>query len=645
MSFSFIEKSNIKDAYTESQEYMRPLFEPFDEYERLARNKPHPKIPAHLPKVTEGTLSSTIIKQPRRVIMQMPTGVVKVEGDEGGLSPVLQVLLDSVYIPNAKTGGDVLQKGWQSTQNTLTYGSQPILSFYTRHGKYMGADMRLPYIKDVYLEKNQLASANSSNIEFMDSWYTKSMVKSIVETEKWLIGQAKLRNEVYKSTWDLKLLSDLLNDGEQAKSEDQQTPGERERGGEAGGYLISTGFQDGIGAEFYSFLPGKEDKFVRTKVNPDPRGKMPLTHQYHTVDGGNPLGRGAPEHSGPMQNMVDSYLQMSQYNWALRNAPPIKKWGDLDNSKIKFQPDWIIEMGAKGTSDIEAVQIAPQASQDFANNFGLLKSILVTGANAKDTSISAESGATGFSKTSAGVKDQQSILGVDDNYIRRQYESAWAEVFETGINIQIAEGKGREPLVLEEEQIEKLASIYPQVRENGGRLDVIYDAITTEVTFKIDTGTSAGEDNDNQTEILTSLINTYSENETLQSRLDQENYDFSIGEAFDRVVKKSGVQDPEKIIHKLSEEEIAQKEAEAEALAAQQAAAMGEQLPDQTETSVEDIQPHDPMSDLDRSPLEGMGLTPEQQDTVIAMLQDPNVDPEAVLDGIEDMSAASQGGI
>jgi hypothetical protein len=560
VSFSFIDKSSVVGAFTESEEYMRPLFAPLDEAERLARNKPHPNIPKHMPKVTEGTLSSTIIKQPRRIIQQVPTGNVKFTDDEG-LMPVLQVLLDKYIIPNATTGGTVLQKGWESTQKALTYGSQPRKVFYTQHGNYFGADYYLPYVKSIYLENRQLCSGDA-NIMFERQYFTPSQVKATIKQEEYLAKMAKERGEKYKSSWDLKALADLL-DKTVEKAEDQKTPSEKALNIKSGGIEIITAYQVGVGAEFYSFAPGLENKIIRVKVNPDPRGKIPIIYQYHTVDGGSPLGRGAPEHSGAMQNLIDSQLQGFQWVNALINAPPQMKWGDIQSSQIKLQPDAIIDMGKDPNNKIQSMVISPQALQNFTQNFTTLKSILLTGLNGSDTSIGAQSGNPGFSKTDAGVKQQQSILGIDDNYIRKQYETAEGETFETMINIHVAESQGVRELAVDGDDLEKIAAVYPEVADNGGRLNILYDRIKKQaITFEVDASTSAGDDDAQQTEILDGILEKYSANQVLQAKLDEESWEFSVGETFQRIVNKSGVQDPEKVIRKLSDEEKAQKEQE-----------------------------------------------------------------------------------
>lgn len=597
---------------------MRPIFEPYDEYERLARNRPHQGIADHLPRVTEGTLSSTIIKQPRRVIQQMPTGKIKYPDEM--LAPILQVLTDNIILPNAITGGSMLQKGWESTSKALTYGSQPILSFYTQHGNYFGADCRLPYIRDVYLEKGQLCSGDSK-VLFLRSWYTKAQLQSIIKTEQYLMEQAKSRGEKYKSTWDLKALAKLIGDNKQtSKDVSQQSAAERERGGELTAFEIVTGFQEGVDGEFYSFAPALENKVVRTKPNTDRRGVMPINYQFHTVDGGSPNGRGAVEHSGPVQNLLDSQLQGFQYNMALIQAPPTKVWGDLPGSTFKMEPDAIWRMGDKQAgNDAVPVTIATQGIQSFPDNFGMLKSILITGLNGQDTSISASVGNPGFSKTAAGVKLQQSVLGVDDNYIRKQYETCWGQVIETMLNIHLADSAGKTPVTVEGDQLEKLAALYPELNDNGGRFNVVYEAITDTAAFEVDASTSAGDDDTEQSQILDSIITKYGENEAIQQRLQAENWDFSIGETLSRMVIKSGVQDPEKIIHKLSEAEIQEKEEQAAAEAAAAAGQGGQETVAATDGATSDYIDQDDATSVEQ--LRQIGLDDSQVGAALEMLK------------------------
>ena len=634
---AFLDKSNLTDAWAESQDYMRPLFEPFDEHERLAENRPHPGIAKHLPKVTEGTLSSTIWKQPRRIIQQLPTGKVTSKEDKDFAS-VIDYIWQNEIIPNATTNGSVLQKCWTSTTKALTYGSQPTFVFFTQHGDYFGADFRLPYIRDVFLENGQLC-AGDSNIIFMRDWYTPSQIQALIEKEKKLIRLAEERGEKYKPAWDLKLLA-KLKDKTKKKEKDSETQAEQ-RAGNSHGIEIVRAFQKGVGAEFYAFAPDCDNKTIFTKVNPDPRGKLPIIYQYHTVDTGAPLGRGAPEHSGGVQNLLDSMLQAFQYTQALSLSPPRMKWGNgIIMETVQNRPDALWDMGNDANNKIEAVNISNQAIQNFANNFGLLKSIILTGVAGQDSSISAETGATGFSKTHAGVKAQQATLGVDDNYIRKQFETYFQELGETMINIHCAENAGREELTVEGDALEKLAGTYPELLENGGRLDVIYDRAEDVIKLELEADSSKGDDQNEQVEILSGIIEEVSNNPVLIERAEQEGYEISIGEAFNQKVIASGVNDPEKVIRKLTDEEIKQKQADEAAAAAQmQGGEATEELIQETEG-----QPVDGEVMEQAGLPEDEGLTETQRKIVIG-LREKGLDDNTInhaLDLFEQGATAGQ---
>lgn len=627
MSYSLLDKDNLADAWHESKTYMRPLWEPFDEYERLSLNKPHPSIASHLPKVTEGTLASTIVKQPRRIIQQLPTGKVASK-EQPELAEVVDFVWQNQILPNARTNGSVLQKAWASTSKALTYGSQPAYVFFTQHGDYFGADFRLPYVRDVFLENGQLCAGDSGFI-FMRDWYTPSQIQMLIDRELKLKRFAEERGEKYSSAYDLKALASLKNEITK-KDADSQNPEERKTG-DAGGIEIVRAFQCGVGAEFYAFAPALDNKVIHKKVNPDRRGKMPIIYQYHTVDMNSPLGRGAPEMTGPAQNLLDGMLQSFQYNQALLLSPPLKKWGDgIVEETIVLAPDAIIDMGNDPNSKLEAMTISTQAITSFPENFGLIKGIILTGSNGSDTSISAESGNTGFSKTNAGVKQQQAILGIDDNYIRKQFEDWFEQVAETMLNIHFAENSGRKSFKVEGDALEKLAALYPELEENDGNMDLIYDRIQTEITFEVDASTSAGDDNSEQTEILTGITEELASNPEMLARIESDGYKVNMGEAYLRKVIKSGVQDPEKIIHKLTDEELAEREQQ---IAAQQQAEMQEQTtPMEGEVVAEEPIPMDRESMMIQA-MRNKGLSEEQIGTALGLF-DRGATAEQVMQAI-----------
>lgn len=531
---------------------MLPLFENLDEYERIARNKPHPKIAKELPKVTDGTLAALIQEQPKRIIQQIPTG--KIKAKSRWLEIVGGFILTNEIIPNSNQVAALIQKCWALTSKTLTYGSQPTFVQFINRGEYFGTDFTLPYIKDVFLEPGKL-SDRDSNVIFMRAYYQPNQIDAIIEKEKMLQASAKKRNEPYESTWDLTILESLkthLND----KDSRALTPNERGKAQNVKGYIeIVHCFQRGIGAVFYSFAPslGDNENVVRRKKNPDPRGFIPIHYMYANIDLSNPLGRGSVEISGGMQNLLDSEVQSYQYMRALMMNPPLMRYGDVVKSTLKYAPGKIWDMGTSPNNKVEIAKLESASLQQFPQNYGLIKSQILNLNSSTDTSISAEAGNPGFSKTQAGVKATEQRLGVSDNYIRRQFESCYEEIIETEINLYFAERHGTQELTLDPETAMKLRQLDPNSVSPENVIRIDYDSETEKLEFKADPTSSTEADNQQQAELLQELLKETAADPLIAWRMSQDGYKLNMGEAYREFFQNMGIKNIDKIVTEIPE--------------------------------------------------------------------------------------------
>lgn len=546
---------------------MSPLFDPIQEYERIARNRPHPNIDKAYPKVTDGTLAAIIQETPKRYMQQLPTGRVNTNlGDWFDLYANWKLTED--IIPNANCQADVLQKTWRGGSNSMTHGCAHAYVFMDYYEGELQANFKLPYITHVYLQKGKI-STRESKFVFMESWYQESDIDYIIDREKRL----KKEDKNYKGEWDIKALEQIKKKRE-SKSEDQQTPNERDRKtNEEDGIRIIHALQEGIGKEFYSFTvdsgdkTGSEVNIVRTKVNPDPRGKMPLHTLYFNIDFSNPLGRGVVELSGGMQNLLDSHTQAFQYMQALEMNPPLLKKGDIPNGSIKFVPNKIIDLGTNPNNSVTALQINTSAITNFPTTYGLIKSQILNLNNSSDTSISSESGNPGYSKTQAGVNALQQKLGVSDNYLRKQVENWLAEIYETMLNLTFAETTGQLEQHLDPKTADKLRQMIPEGNEvitwvdveNSDTIIVDFDLLGEEpIYFEVDGGSSQVSEDNQQLEALTTARELVAEMLPPSKMMSFAN----------KLINKLGIEDPEDV--QFTKEEI-QQAAEQEQLAAEQA--------------------------------------------------------------------------
>jgi len=493
-AFEYIKEEDLYEKYSDGKTFMLPLWQPLDEYERIARNKPHPMIAKELPKVTDGTLASIIQDQPKRVIQNIPTG--HVDAKDPWLDVVGDFIFEHEIVPNANSVAALIQKCWALVSKALTYGSQPAFVQFVNRGDYFGNDFTLPYIKDVILEPGKL-SDRDSNVIFLRTWWSKNQIEAVIAKEKMLTKNSKKRGdkELYESGWDIGLLGKLKDKSGQ-KDVQSMSPNERIKQLNAGFIEIVHCFQRGIGAQFYSFSPllGEKDNVVRRRINKDPSGQIPIHFMYANVDLSNPLGRGAVEISGGMQNLLDSEVQSYQYMRALLMNPPLEIKGDVSATILKYAPAAQWRLGTDPEASVTPVKLETASLQQFPQNYGLIKSQILALNDSADTTTPAASGNTS-SKTPQGVTSAEQHLGISDNYVRRQFESVFEEIGETMINLWFAERSGTQDLTLTPEAADKLKLIDPNLVNEENQVRINYDTETKKLEFKVDPTSSTPVDN------------------------------------------------------------------------------------------------------------------------------------------------------
>jgi hypothetical protein len=515
--YSFLTPQNIVEIYKTSRQYTESLTQnTFFEYERIARNKPHASIPKEYPKTTDGTTASIIRKTPHRVVQQLPTGNVHSDREDW-LAIVASFIYTNKIIPHANEGYALLQKCWSVIERFLTFGYCPTYAPFVEHGGSFSTDLRLPYWGDISVQPGKL-SDDDSNYLFMRSWWQTKDIEALIAS------QSKLSKD--NQTWDTTALA-KVKDFMTTKEVTAQTPIEREKAiNTKGGVELITGFQRGKNAKFYTFHV-QSDTIVRTKVNKDPRGELPISFAYGDIDGSNPFGRSIIDLVGGLQNLMDGEMQMYQYNRALQLNPPLIKRGNFNKNKVKFAPNIIIDVGSDPNATVEPLQIDTKALENFPNNYGLMKSQLLNLLASPDTSIGAQSGNPGFSKTPQGVLAGQANLSVDDNYVRKQFERWFERWSETAINLYFAERTGIEELQLDDETAQTLRGLEdffpggPQLDGNvlppgkmvgtlsdDNKIRINYDTATPALQFKVNASSSQKKDDIQQLQIQQGLLDT-----------------------------------------------------------------------------------------------------------------------------------------
>ena len=548
-NFQFLTSDNIVEVFKTSRQYTEALtINTFFEYERIARNKPHASIPKEYPKTTDGTTASIIRKTPHRIIQQLPTGTVKSD-TEDWLTIVASFIYTNKIIPQANEGYSLLQKCWSVVEKFLTFGYCPTYAPFVEHGGYFCTDLRLPYWGDIFIQPGKLSDEDSNYI-FMRSWWQTKDIEALIDSQSKISEKSR--------TWDIKALKEV-KDFVSTKEMTAQTPVEREKAiNTRGGVELITGFQRGIGAKFYTFH-WPSNTIVRTKTNKDPRGELPISFAYGDIDGSNPFGRSVIDLVGGLQNLMDGEMQMYQYNRALQLNPPLIKRGNFSKNKVKFSPNVIIDVGSDPNATVEPLQIDTKALENFPNNYGLMKSQLLNLLASPDTSIGAQSGNPGFSKTPQGVMAGQANLSVDDNYVRKQFERWYERWSETAINLYFAERTGIEELQLDDETADTLRALPGfdlSLLSDDNKIRLNYDSATKALKFEVNASSSSKKDDIQQLQIATGLLDTVMKYPVLNSKWGGI---IDIDELARKIVSASNIDDPELIAPELTAQQKQQK--------------------------------------------------------------------------------------
>lgn len=538
MSFSFLTKNNLKEKYQQAKTKFEPNFEPFVEYERVADAEPKNIKPGQ-PDVTDATTASFLETRPMAIVQQSPTGKVKLEDGDEELSAQYDQVLENKILPNATTGGSVINKSLAVVSKALKYGSQPVVIFVRNDDEYFGADFQLVNIRDIYLEPGK-TYAGDCNYIFMNAWYTESDIDAIIASEKELA-----KDKDYRTNWKLKAL-EKLKANLQPKDTESQTKVEK-RQGEGGDFIkLIHGFQKGINNKFYTF--SEDGEVVREWINPDPRGYIPIEYMYFKQDGEHPLGQSAIRLTIKSQDMLDKHLQNYQFQVGLKSAPPTKVWGNPNLKTIQYDPYAVWDMGTNRENDAQPVDTDDTLINTFPTIQGILKGNILNITNNGDTSVSAETGNPGFSKTHAGVRAQEARIDTADNYLRRQFEDWFGRVAEGLLNLHIAahiDAKKTDVVPLSERYIEAMRKENPEF--NAKSLELDYNQLVDEndalapVKFKVDASSSKLDDDQEQLESLNKLLEIrMSGGDALEPYL-------KLGPLVYQIVKKSGVPNAEEI--------------------------------------------------------------------------------------------------
>jgi len=556
----YLTKEELNDSYYEASKTAKDWHKPFNEYERIAGNKLSKTLGKNMPRVNDGSLAASLLETPMQVYPVMQTGKFSVvDRDEQWLSEIANIIWRRRIVPKANTQASFFDKEQISIYRALRYGAQPRYNFFVSNETYTGSDWSLPYIRNVKLEPGKF-SVDDCDYVFLDVFYTKLQLRKIIDQIEEDTKQAKINKTTPDTSWNVEALKQLVDAALTSKELDEQNQNEREKAINASGIKITACFQRGIGAPFYMFSKHLPDgECVREWVNPDPTGDLPITMQYCYENLESPYGIGRIELAGPTQNVLDYMTQAHVLATQIGLQPPKKISGPTDQTNfdsLQFAPDALWQTGQ---ANIDVVQTTSNVYTQFPGNFGLYKAQLQNLQGRTDGSVSAQSGDPNFSKTSAGVKMQESRTNAQDNYLRNKADTAGAKMAEKMMNIHMAMMSGADLLEIAGDDLERLtkAGYFDDNEEtpepSSQDIPILYEELRGKFKFEFDPRPEADQDEKNR---WLELIDIATSNPNVLPAIEQSGYRFNLGEAFKKVLGASGADQWEKVLDEISPEEI-----------------------------------------------------------------------------------------
>lgn len=544
----FLTEKNFWHKYHKAVDWTRQWTEPFDEFVRIARNETEPGTPQEYARVSDGTTASLIRKTPKRIIQQLPTGVVSSDDDSDWLPIVAEFILLNKIIPYANSDYDLIQKFWSTVENGLVVGGQAVYTPFLKRGREFTTDASLVYWGDIFFQPGK-KSFYDCDYFFMRSWWQPETIDQILEADKKIAEEVEKNGGEYTSTWDAKALQEVKKNIT-SKDAEARTRAEEKLGIDSSGIEVVMGFQKGVGAIFYTGCPaneGEDGTIVRRKKNKDPRGLPPVDYFYSDVDGSNPFGRSIVEIVGGMQNMIDADMRAYKFNRALGLAPPVLVYGNVDTTQAIYEANALVDMGDDPKNRIEPLSVDTSAIANYPNIYALNKTQLYALFNSGgDTTVSAEVGNPGFGKTPTALKQQKELMSADDNYIRKNFESFFENWAETAINVYFAEREGVEELQLDRKTADKLRELEKEGKLEDGFVDsnnkvrIDYSSATPALHFRVDASTSKLNGQSEQLEALQLLLQIAA-TPSLSQIIPQE----KLAACWNKIVANSGVEDSE----------------------------------------------------------------------------------------------------
>jgi len=508
-------------------------------------------------RVFDPRLSSLLIERSYRVMAQLGIGkVVGIGSNDIGDAKLKNLLLEKYVVPNADSQFDFLTKLRMVDMYSNLYGSFDVLiDQNVKKNGYTGPDMWLLNKRDVFDQVGAVSLEDSDQV-IVRTWRPISFFEGLSKSNGF-INVPKIIAELEK-----KAGSKTKRDSENISKRE-----EKEYTDEApdGFYEVLTRFE----RDRWVDVCTDADMEFRDIKNPQGDNDLPVVRKYSIPLLDDSDGMGDGERGMSMQMVQNSIWNLALDGAKISMMPPmlVNKDNIASMSSLKWgaAQKWLVR-GANIQNTVQPIQVNPQSLNTFNNIFQAANASLLNVFGTSDTTVTAQQDA-GYGKTPQALQMQQARENTRDNADRFFMEQFVTKVMKKMVNLLNKKQTSQISIRMFPEEIEKIKRDYPEVEgmynEDKGQLTIPKGKKSMMYDYEIVSGSTYALDQKSQQENLAKLMELYRSSQTPQGNilvndLKTSGFNLNFGELFKRVVSSSGIQDWDKILIEMTEQEKSQ---------------------------------------------------------------------------------------
>lgn len=506
-------------------------------------------------KVFDPKLSTYIIERSNRVMAQLGMGKFKPIGKEDEFSSKLMNLtVDKYVVPNANAQFPLLTKFRMIDRYSQVYGNfYALVDWDMKRNGYSGPDLFLINIRDIFPQVGAM-SLEDSDYVIVRSWKPMSYFENLDKK------QYKHLDKLITSLKSGAKGKADRDDDDKTKRETSQYPSGQPTKGDDYIEVLSMYERD----RWVDYVPAAKDNgILRDIKNPHDNDEFPVVCKYSIPLIDDIFGTSDMERGLPLQKTTNSLwnLYLDSVRYSIK--PPVALNKDaIVASTIKWgaAAKWLVR--GNPANAFSPVNLNPQGTQTFNNVYQVAQAAILNMMGTTTTATTKETDA-GFGKTPQALEMQQARENTGDASDRYFMEQFVTEVMKKFANLIVKKQSSKIQIRMFKSEIDELAKAYPeQVKElyNEKKGMLVLDKKSTGNTmydYELVPGSTYMIDQGNQMKNLQSFLQFYSQNfQFIDAKLQEKNKRVEFDELFKRIFVNGGIQDWDKIISELSEEDV-----------------------------------------------------------------------------------------